>query len=146
MAPPAQGTWKQPFWTRSGSIDLWRVHFIGKIPYRPFVPLLQVSTVQTYLTYPFVLGWSLLEAMTAGCAIVASDTPPVREAIRTARPDAVRFLRRRRARGRGLRAACRPCGACPSRRGRPGRAAALRPAKRCLPRQIELLDRVAGLI
>jgi glycosyltransferase involved in cell wall biosynthesis len=43
--------------------------------------LLQLSTVHVYLTYPFVLSWSLLEAMSAGCAIVASDTQPLREAI-----------------------------------------------------------------
>ena len=41
-----------------------------------------MSTVHVYLTYPFVLSWSLLEAMSAGCAIVASDTTPLREAIR----------------------------------------------------------------
>ncbi|ROR03151.1 glycosyltransferase [Desulfosoma caldarium] len=62
--------------------DWARVHFLGRIPYRYFVALLQLSTVHVYLTYPFVLSWSLLEAMSAGCAIVASDTPPVREAIR----------------------------------------------------------------
>ncbi|NTV01835.1 MAG: glycosyltransferase [Chlorobiaceae bacterium] len=59
-----------------------RVHFVGKVPYPQFVSLMQVSTVHVYLTYPFVLSWSLLEAMSAGCAIVASDTVPVREAIR----------------------------------------------------------------
>ncbi|MFN3919467.1 MAG: glycosyltransferase, partial [Methylohalobius sp.] len=58
-----------------------RVHFLGLIPYPAFVALLQLSSVHVYLTYPFVLSWSLLEAMSVGCAIAASDTPPVREAI-----------------------------------------------------------------
>ena len=58
-----------------------RVHFLGKIPYPNFIALLQLSTVHVYLTYPFVLSWSLLEAMSIGCAIVASDTQPLREAI-----------------------------------------------------------------
>jgi glycosyltransferase involved in cell wall biosynthesis len=58
-----------------------RVHFLGKIPYEVFVPLLQLSKVHVYLTYPFVLSWSLLEAMCAGCAIVAGNTPPLQEAI-----------------------------------------------------------------
>jgi glycosyltransferase involved in cell wall biosynthesis len=57
------------------------VHFLGNVPYQYFVPLLQLSTVHVYLTYPFVLSWSLLEAMSAGCAIVASDTQPLHEAI-----------------------------------------------------------------
>ena len=64
------------------SIADWRrVHFLGIIPYESFIPLLQLSTVHVYLTYPFVLSWSLLEAMSVGCAIVASDTQPLREAI-----------------------------------------------------------------
>lgn len=62
--------------------DWARVHFLGNIPYQHFIALLQLSTVHVYLTYPFVLSWSLLEAMSAGCAIVASDTQPLREAIR----------------------------------------------------------------
>ena len=61
--------------------DWSRVHFLGHVPYEHFIPLLQLSTVHVYLTYPFVLSWSLLEAMSAGCAIVASDTQPLREAI-----------------------------------------------------------------
>ncbi len=62
--------------------DWARVHFLGHVPYEHFIPLLQLSTAHVYLTYPFVLSWSLLEAMSAGCAIVASDTQPLREAIR----------------------------------------------------------------
>jgi glycosyltransferase involved in cell wall biosynthesis len=59
-----------------------RVLFLGHVPYQHFIPLLQLSSVHVYLTYPFVLSWSLLEAMSAGCAIVASDTQPLHEAIK----------------------------------------------------------------
>jgi len=62
--------------------DWERIHFLGHLPYQHFIPLLQLSTVHVYLTYPFVLSWSLLEAMSAGCAIVASDTKPLLEAIK----------------------------------------------------------------
>jgi glycosyltransferase involved in cell wall biosynthesis len=62
--------------------DWARVHFLGNVPYQHFIPLLQLSTVHVYLTYPFVLSWSLLEAMSVGCAIVASDTQPLHEAIK----------------------------------------------------------------
>lgn len=68
--------------SRISDADWSRVHFLGNIPYEHFIPVLQLSTVHVYLTYPFVLSWSLLEAMSAGCAIVASDTQPLREAIR----------------------------------------------------------------
>ena len=59
-----------------------RIHFLGTIDYPRFISLLQVSRVHVYLTYPFVLSWSLLEAMSVGCSIVASDTQPLHEAIR----------------------------------------------------------------
>ena len=78
-------TWKQLFIDEVKdqiSEDDWkRVHFVGKVPYGIFLKLMQISSVHVYLTYPFVLSWSLLEAMSAGCAIVASNTQPVREAI-----------------------------------------------------------------
>jgi len=61
--------------------DLKRVHFLGNVAYPQFLTLLQLSRVHVYLTYPFVLSWSLIEAMSTGCAIVASDTAPVREVI-----------------------------------------------------------------
>lgn len=62
--------------------DWARVHFLGNIAYQHFIPLLQLSRVHVYWTYPFVLSWSLLEAMSVGCTIVASDTQPLHEAIR----------------------------------------------------------------
>jgi glycosyltransferase involved in cell wall biosynthesis len=76
-------TWREIFLNEVKSeLELSRVHFVGKVPYADFLRVLQVSTVHVYLTYPFVLNWSLLEAMSARCAIVVSDTDPVREAIR----------------------------------------------------------------
>ncbi|MEX1660852.1 glycosyltransferase [Thioclava sp. 15-R06ZXC-3] len=83
-APPKDAeSWKQKFLNEvGGQLDLDRVHFLGRIPYADYVNLLHVSRVHAYLTYPFVLSWSLLESMAAGCAVVASDTAPVREVIR----------------------------------------------------------------
>ena len=82
---PSGKTWKQIFIEEVRheftDEDWSRVHFLGQIPYAQFVSLLQISTVHVYLTYPFVLSWSLLEAMSVGCAIVASDTQPLHEAI-----------------------------------------------------------------
>ncbi len=64
---------------RELDFDESRIHFVGGLPYNEYLKLLQVSSVHVYLTYPFVLSWSFLEAMSAGCLIVASDTAPVTE-------------------------------------------------------------------
>ena len=83
--PPQGQTWADLFAAEARGLmpaaDWARVHFLGQVPHAQFIGLLQLSTVHVYLTYPFVLGWSLLEAMSAGCAIVASNTQPLREAI-----------------------------------------------------------------
>lgn len=80
--PPEGKTWKEVYLNEvRDQLDMSRVHFVGKVNYPVFLALLRCSTVHVYLTYPFVLSWSLLEAMACECAIVASDTAPLREAI-----------------------------------------------------------------
>jgi len=80
---PADGrSWKQVLLDElGGRLDLSRVHFTGKLAYADYLALLQVTRVHAYLTYPFVLSWSLMEAMAAGARIVASRTPPVAEML-----------------------------------------------------------------
>ncbi len=62
-------------------LDLTRVHFTGLLPYGEYLQVLQASSVHIYLTRPFVLSWSMLEALSTGCLIVASNTAPVTEVI-----------------------------------------------------------------
>jgi glycosyltransferase involved in cell wall biosynthesis len=62
-------------------LDLSRVHFLGNLPYGYYKMVLRASSVHVYLTRPFVLSWSFMEAMASGCLIVASDTPPVLEVM-----------------------------------------------------------------
>jgi glycosyltransferase involved in cell wall biosynthesis len=83
-ASPRDGrTWRQTLLAEVGArLDLSRVHFTGRVPYGTFVNALQVSSAHVYLTYPFVLSWSMLDAMAAGCAVIASSTTPVKEVIR----------------------------------------------------------------
>lgn len=76
-------TWRQAMVEEiRGKVDSSRIHFLGRIPYVEYLRLLQISTAHVYLTYPFVLSWSLLEAMSAGCMVVGSRTAPVEEVIR----------------------------------------------------------------
>lgn len=81
-APPAGTTWKDVFFNEvADRIDRKRVHFVGRLPHEVLTQLMQVAAVHLYLTYPFVLSWSLMEAMSIGCLIVASRTAPVEELI-----------------------------------------------------------------
>ncbi|MCC7046234.1 MAG: glycosyltransferase [Alphaproteobacteria bacterium] len=80
-APPGGSTWKAAMLAELGTLDPARLHFLGPLPYDRYRTLLRASSAHVYLTVPFVLSWSLLEAMATGCAIVASDTAPVREFI-----------------------------------------------------------------
>jgi len=82
LPPPRGSNWKSVFLNEVESrIDLGRLHFVGHLPYTEYLKLLQISSAHVYLTYPFVLSWSFLEAMSAGCVVIGSDTAPVREMI-----------------------------------------------------------------
>lgn len=82
--PKGAANWRSKLLAEN-PIDLQRVHFLGKVPYATYKRVLQVSAAHIYLTYPFVLSWSLLEAMASGCLIIGSDTAPVREVIEDGR-------------------------------------------------------------
>ncbi|MCV2863446.1 glycosyltransferase [Albidovulum sediminicola] len=80
---PESGSWRDRFLEEvAGRIDRSRVHLVGRITHARFVALMQVTRVHAYLTYPFVLSWSMIEAMAAGALVVGSATPPVEEVIR----------------------------------------------------------------
>jgi glycosyltransferase involved in cell wall biosynthesis len=80
--PPKGMSWRQVFLREvADRIDLQRIHFVGRLPHPVLTQLMQVSSAHVYLTYPFVLSWSLLEAMSVGCLVIGSDTAPVREVL-----------------------------------------------------------------
>lgn len=78
--PADAPNWREKL-LREVKIDRNRVHFLGRVPYNIYKKALQVSAAHVYLTYPFVLSWSMLEAMASGCLVIGSDTAPVREVI-----------------------------------------------------------------
>ena len=80
-APPDHPGWREKM-DAEVEYDRSRVIFLPHLPYSIYLTLLRVSAAHVYLTWPFIASWSLAEAMSSGCAIVGSDTPPVREFIR----------------------------------------------------------------
>ena len=84
--PKDAKNWREKMLGEVGSqLDPTRTHFLGKVPYADYKRVLQVSAAHCYLTYPFVLSWSCLEAMANGCLLVAGDTAPVREVLEPGR-------------------------------------------------------------
>jgi len=79
--PPDGYTSYKEWALKEVDLDWSRVHFTGLLPRNRYRDVLQASSVHVYLTVPFVLSWSMMEAMSAGCLLVASDTPPVREML-----------------------------------------------------------------
>lgn len=77
---PGGMSWREKM-LKKVTIDPARVHFMGYVPYETHLKILQVSSAHVYLTVPFVLSWSMLEAMAAECVVIGSATPPVQEFI-----------------------------------------------------------------
>ncbi len=85
--PPSDGgSWRKRLLAEmAGQIDLSRVHFVGMVPHGVLHDLFRVCSCHVYLTYPFVLSWSLLEAMACGALVIGSATPPLEEVIESGR-------------------------------------------------------------
>jgi glycosyltransferase involved in cell wall biosynthesis len=77
----AKGTYKELMLSKL-DLDMKRVHFVGALPFAKYLNLLQISSAHVYLTYPFVMSWSSLDAMAVGCCIIASNNQPVKEFIK----------------------------------------------------------------
>ncbi|MBD9373727.1 glycosyltransferase family 4 protein [Rhizobium sp. ARZ01] len=84
VPPPGGGAWKDHL---LASLDTPQenIVFPGVVPHSVLRQLFQISAAHLYLTYPFVLSWSVLEAMACGALVIGSDTAPVQEVIRTGR-------------------------------------------------------------
>ena len=78
--PPDGRTWRETVF-EGLTIDPARLHLLGRAPHDQLLAAMRLSTAHAYYTYPFVLSWSLVEAMASGCYVIASDTPPLHEAI-----------------------------------------------------------------
>lgn len=80
---PGGKTWRAHCWKPlRDQVDASRVHFLGHLPYATHLSVLQLSSAHLYWTYPFVLSWSMLEAMAAQCLVIGSATAPVQEVLR----------------------------------------------------------------
>jgi len=84
--PPGGGSWRAALLKElEGQLDLSRIHFVGQVPHAVLHDLFRVCACHVYLTVPFVLSWSLMEAMACGAVVIGSATPPLEEVIEPGR-------------------------------------------------------------
>ncbi|UGQ45245.1 glycosyltransferase [Massilia endophytica] len=89
---PSGRSWREQMLAElDGKLDLSRIHFVGHIPRASYLGLLNVAKAHCYLTTPFLLSWSFLEAAASGMPVIASDTPPVREFAAALQPQLLPF-------------------------------------------------------
>ena len=79
-APEGHATWRERM-AHEVPLDPARTHHVGRLTHRRYLDALRVGSAHVYLTYPFVLSWSALEAMACGCHLIGSATPPVQEVV-----------------------------------------------------------------
>lgn len=77
---PAGQTYREKY-SKQFALDSDRVHFTGRVPFNDYINLLNISAAHVYLTIPFVLSRSMMQAMACECLIVGSATPPVEEVL-----------------------------------------------------------------
>jgi len=146
-APAAGGSWKQVLLAElDDQLDLSRIHFVGQVPHPVLHDLFRVCACHVYLTYPFVLSWSLLEAMACGAVVIGSDTPPVAEVIEHGRNGLlVDFFAPQALAEQMAAVLADPAGH--RQLGEAARATVVEGfdlQRICLPRQLELVDWLAG--
>ncbi|MGG5885743.1 glycosyltransferase family 4 protein [Falsiroseomonas sp. HC035] len=145
--PEDAENWKAKLLAELGpSLDLSRIHFTGRVPHDELHNLFRITRAHIYLTYPFVLSWSMLEAMACGALIIGSDTSPVTEVLEHGRNGLVVPFFDPDALARQVSGVL----ADPSRHG--ALAATARAdiiarydlRTRCLPRQLDLVEKLAA--
>ena len=141
--PPDGRSWRETL-LKEIEIDPARVHFLGHVPREAYTRLLQVSAVHVYLTVPFVLSWSMLEAMAAGCLVIGSATPPVQEAIENGRNGIlVDFFSAEEVADRVVDALAHPTRYTGLRAAARWTALSRYSLERCLPPQVAFLEAMA---
>ena len=143
-APGDGRTWRAVM-TEEAAPDPERVHFVPRLPYADYVRLLQVSSAHVYLTVPFVLSWSAVEALAAGCLVVGSRTPPVEEVLRDGDNGfLVDFFAPAEIADRVVEAVRQRDRLAPMRRRARESVLGQYDLATCLPRQIQLLQQLTG--
>lgn len=144
--PEGAESWKAKMLAElEGQLDLSRIHFTGRVPHDALHELFRVTAAHVYLTYPFVLSWSMLESMACGAVVVGSDTPPVAEVIRHGENGLlVPFFEPEALARTVLQVLADPAAHAPlAVAGRASVIARYDLATVCLPRQLDLVERLA---